>query len=74
MLLKQREEIQKLKGVKFGREVKIQDQETQISFANDYNGGMPIKELMEKYELSKPSVIAMAKRLGLKPRHNRKVG
>ena len=65
--------IAKSKGVKFGRDNKIQDEETLEEFKNDYNSGMPYKDMQEKYDLSKPSVISMAKRLGLKPRNNRKV-
>lgn len=64
--------IAKSKGVKFGRDNKIQDEETLEEFKNDYNSGMPYKDMQEKYDLSKPSVISMAKRLGLKPRNNRK--
>lgn len=65
--------IAKAKGVKFGRENKIQDQETIDEFTFDYNNGMQYKDMQEKYNLSKPSVISMAKRLGLQPRNNRKV-
>lgn len=65
--------IAKSKGVKFGRENKIQDQETIDNFTIDYNNGMQYKDMQEKYNLSKPSVISMAKRLGLQPRNNRKV-
>lgn len=64
--------IAKAKGVKFGRENKIQDQETIDEFTFDYNNGMQYKDMQEKYNLSKPSVISMAKRLGLNPRNNRK--
>lgn len=65
--------IAKAKGVKFGRENKIQDQETIDEFTFDYNNGMPYAQMQDKYNLSKPSVISMAKRLGLNPRNNRKV-
>lgn len=64
--------IAKSKGVKFGRDSKIQDEETINYFKADYESGMPYKEMQDKYNLSKPSVISMAKRLGLKPRNNRK--
>lgn len=65
--------IAKAKGVKFGRENKIQDQETIDEFILDYNNGMVYADMQSKYNLSKPSVISMAKRLGCKPRNNRKV-
>lgn len=64
--------IAKAKGVKFGRENKIQDQETIDEFTFDYNNGMVYADMQSKYNLSKPSVISMAKRLGCKPRNNRK--
>ena len=63
----------KMKGTKLGCPNKIQDQETIKEFTLDYKNGMQYKEMQEKYNLSKPSVISMAKRLGLKPRNNRKV-
>lgn len=62
----------KMKGTKLGCPSKIQDEETINYFKADYESGMPYKEMQEKYNLSKPSVISMAKRLGLKPRNNRK--
>ena len=65
--------IAKAKGVKFGRENKIQDDNTINEFTFDYNNGMPYSQMQEKYDLSKPSVISTAKRLGLQPRNNRKV-
>ena len=65
--------IAKAKGVKFGASNKIQDQETITKFTFDYNNGMPYAQIQEKYNLSKPSVISTAKRLGLQPRNNRKV-
>lgn len=64
--------IAKAKGVKFGVSSKIQDQETIEQFTFDYNNGMPYAQMQEKYDLSKPSVISTAKRLGLQPRNNRK--
>ena len=63
----------KLKGTKLGAPEKIQDQETINQFTLDYNNGMPYAQMQEKYNLSKPSVISMAKKLGLNPRNNRKV-
>lgn len=66
--------IAKEKGVKFGASCKIQDQEIEKEFVNDYNNGISIALLMGKYHLSKPSVIAMAKRLGCQPRNKRKEG
>lgn len=65
--------IAKAKGVKFGRENKIQDDNTINEFILDYNNGMVYADMQSKYNLSKPSVISMAKRLGCKPRNNRKV-
>ena len=65
--------IAKAKGVKFGRENKIQDDNTINEFILDYNNNIPYVQMQEKYNLSKPSVISMAKRLGLNPRNNRKV-
>lgn len=62
----------KLKGTKLGAPEKIQDQETINQFTLDYNNGMPYAQMQEKYNLSKPSVISMAKKLGLNPRNNRK--
>ena len=64
--------IAKSKGVKFGRENKIQDDNTINEFILDYNNNIPYAQMQEKYNLSKPSVISMAKRLGLQPRNNRK--
>lgn len=64
--------IAKSKGVKFGASNKVQDQETINQFTFDYNNGMPYAQMQEKYNLSKPSVISTAKRLGLQPRNNRK--
>lgn len=64
--------IAKANGVKFGVSVKLQDEEKLAEFKVDYMDGMPYAEMQKKYELSKPSVIATAKRLGLKPRNNRK--
>lgn len=64
----------KLKGTKLGAPTKIQDQEIEKEFVNDYNNGISIALLMGKYHLSKPSVIAMAKRLGCPPRNKRKDG
>lgn len=63
----------KLKGTKLGAPTKIKNQEIQDNFVNDYNNGLSIANLMEKYGLSKPSVISMAKRLGCKPRNKRKL-
>ena len=62
----------KLKGIKLGCPGKMQDEEKLAEFKVDYMDGMPYAEMQKKYELSKPSVIATAKRLGLKPRNNRK--
>lgn len=62
----------KLKGTKLGCPGKMQDEEKLAEFKVDYMDGMPYAEMQKKYELSKPSVIATAKRLGLKPRNNRK--
>ena len=63
----------KLKGTKLGCPNKIQDQETINEFILDYNNNIPYAQMQDKYNLSKPSVISMAKRLGLNPRNNRKV-
>ena len=60
----------KMKGTKLGCPNKIQDQETIDEFILDYNNGMPYAQMQEKYSLSKPSVISMAKRLGLMPSVN----
>ena len=62
----------KMKGTKLGAKEKIQDEETIKQFTQDYNYGMPYAQMQEKYNLSKPSVISTAKRLGLQPRNNRK--
>lgn len=69
------EKLQAMKkeGIKLGAPEKIQDQETINQFTFDYNNGMPYAQMQEKYNLSKPSVISMAKKLGLNPRNNRKV-
>lgn len=69
------EKLQAMKrdGVKLGCPNKIQDQETIDEFTFDYNNGMVYADMQSKYNLSKPSVISMAKRLGCKPRNNRKV-
>lgn len=69
------EKLQAMKkdGIKLGAPEKIQDQETINQFTLDYNNGMPYAQMQEKYNLSKPSVISMAKKLGLNPRNNRKV-
>lgn len=68
------EKLQAMKreGVKLGCPGKMQDEEKLAEFKVDYMDGMPYAEMQKKYELSKPSVIATAKRLGLKPRNNRK--
>lgn len=62
--------IAKEKGVKFGASCKLNDEQLH-QFKIDYISGMVYSKIQEKYGISKPSVIATAKKLGLKPR-NRK--
>lgn len=62
--------IAKSKGVKFGASCKLNDKELE-SFKIDYLQGVAYAIMQEKYNLSKPSVIATAKRLGL-PSRNKK--
>lgn len=64
--------IAKEKGIKFGVDPKIKDENQTKEFISCYNRGESIASLMEKFNLSKPSVISTAKRLGLAPRKNRK--
>ena len=64
--------IAKEKGVKFGASSKMQNEDEINSFINDYNNNIPYSELQSKYNLSKPSVIATAKRLCLNPRNKKK--
>ena len=63
--------IAKQNGVKFGASCKLSEMELEI-FKIDYIQGAKYSELQQKYGLSKPSVIATAKRLGLKSRNKRK--
>ena len=63
----------KLKGTKLGCPNKLQDEKILAEFKQDYIDGMLYADMMKKYDLSKPSVISTAHRLGLKPRNNRKV-
>lgn len=65
--------IAKSNGVKFGASNKLQDEKILAEFKQDYIDGMLYADMMKKYDLSKPSVISTAHRLGLKPRNNRKV-
>lgn len=62
--------IAKANGVKFGASVKISE-DLIGDFKLDYLNGMPYAEMQVKYNLSKPSVIATAKRLGLESRNRR---
>ena len=64
--------IAKANGVKFGASNKLQDEKILAEFKQDYIDGMLYADMMKKYDLSKPSVISTAHRLGLKPRNNRK--
>ena len=63
----------KLKGTKLGCPNKVQDEKILAEFKQDYIDGMLYADMMEKYDLSKPSVIATAKRLGLPSRYNKGV-
>lgn len=60
----------KAKGTKLGSPTKL-TQEQEESFKIDYLQGVAYAIMQEKYNLSKPSVIATAKRLGL-PSRNKK--
>lgn len=61
----------KEKGVKLGRSTKLTAKQEQ-EFIADYNENMPYTEMQAKYNLSKPSVISTANRLGLAKRYNKK--
>lgn len=64
------EKLQAMKkdGVKLGTPTKMQDEEQRKEFKKDYDSGLSISKLMEKYNLSKPTVIKVAKELGCKSR------
>lgn len=56
------------KGIKFGASNKLSG-DIEEQFKADYLNGVPYLELQEKYGISKPTVIATAKRLGLNRRN-----
>ena len=61
----------KMQGKKLGAKEKLTD-EDKSHFVYDYYSGMPYEKLQEKYGISKPTVISMAKTLKLEPRKSRK--
>lgn len=62
--------IAKKNGVKFGATSKLTD-EIKDGFKEDYLNNIPIASLMEKYKISKATVISWAKEFGLS-RYNKK--
>lgn len=58
-------------GVKFGAKEKITNQEEIDNFKTDYISGMKYIDIQNKYNLTKPTIINMAKKLGLPSRNNK---
>ena len=58
-------------GFKFGPPEKLQDEEIRNSFKIDYLQGTPYADMQKKYDVSKPTIISMAKKLNLPPRNNK---
>lgn len=56
-------------GVKFGAKEKITNQEEIDNFKTDYISGMKYIDIQNKYNLTKPTIINMAKKLGLPSRN-----
>lgn len=56
-------------GVKFGAKEKITDQKEIDNFKTDYISGMKYIDIQNKYNLTKPTIINMAKKLGLPSRN-----
>lgn len=56
-------------GVKFGAKEKITNQEEIDNFKSDYISGMKYIDIQNKYNLTKPTIINMAKKLGLPSRN-----
>lgn len=58
-------------GVKFGAKEKITNQKEIDNFKTDYISGMKYIDIQNKYNLTKPTIINMAKKLGLPSRNNK---